>query len=130
MRLKLAKGGSDHNNVENGVNNGDAVLMELVLPWVNTHRMFCADSYFSLVTSAGLIYLNMLKFIGVVKTAIWKYPMAHLASQELDKRGDSYGLVKRKTSPYGCDLLAYVWIYQDSRYFIASGSSMDAGDNM
>ena len=41
-----------------------------------------------------------------------------------------YGLVKRKTSPYGCDLLAYVWMDQDRRYFIASGSSMDAGDNM
>ena len=41
-----------------------------------------------------------------------------------------YGLVKRKTSPYGCDLLAYVWMDQDRRYFIASGSSMDAGANM
>ena len=56
--------------------------------------------------------------------------MAHLASQELEKRGDRYGLVKRKTSPYGCDLLAYVWMDQDRRYFIASESSMDAGDNM
>ena len=41
-----------------------------------------------------------------------------------------YGLVKRKTSSYGCDLLEYVWMDQDRRYFIASGSSMDAGDNM
>ena len=40
------------------------------------------------------------------------------------------GLVKRKTSPYGCDLLAYVWMDQDRRYFIASGSSMDNGANM
>ena len=56
--------------------------------------------------------------------------MAHLASQELEKRGYRYGLVKRNTSPYGCDLLAYVWMDQDRRYFIASVSSMDAGSNM
>ena len=41
-----------------------------------------------------------------------------------------YGLVKRKTSSYGCDLLEYVWMDQDRRYFIASGSSMDSGANM
>ena len=56
--------------------------------------------------------------------------MAHLASQELEKRGDRYGMVKSKTIPYGCDLLAYVWMDQYCRYFIASGSSMDAGANM
>ena len=32
MRLKLVKGVSDHENVENGVTHGAAVLMELVLP--------------------------------------------------------------------------------------------------
>ena len=56
--------------------------------------------------------------------------MVHLAYQELEKRGDWYGLVKRKTSPYGCDLLAHVWMDQDRRYFIASGSSMNTGANM
>ena len=56
--------------------------------------------------------------------------MAHLASQELQKRGDMYGLVKRKTSPYGCDMFEYVWMDKDHRQFIASGSSMDAGANM
>ena len=29
--------------------------------------------------------------------------------------GDRYGLVKRNTSPYGCDLLAYGWMDQDHR---------------
>ena len=61
------KGGSSHENVENNVTHGAAVLMELVLPWLNTHRMFCADSYFASVTAAELLYLNGLKFIGVVK---------------------------------------------------------------
>ena len=81
MRLKLVKGGSDHDNVENGVTHGSTVFMELVLPWVNTHRVVCADSYFTLIESAELLYLNGLKCIGVVKTATRKYPMAHLASQ-------------------------------------------------
>ena len=78
------KGGSAHESVENGVTHGASVLMELVLPWLNTHRIVCADSYFESVTAAELIYLNGLKFIGVVKTATRKYPMAHLASQELE----------------------------------------------
>ena len=46
IRLKLVKGGSDHENVENGITHGAAVFMELILPWVNTHRIVFADSYF------------------------------------------------------------------------------------
>ena len=129
MRLKPLKGGSDHDNVENGVTHGTAVLMDLILPWVNTHKVVCADSYFALVTAAELLYVNGLKFMAVIKTATRKYPMAHLSSQELEKRGDSYGMVKRNTSPYGCELSAYIFMDQDRRYFISSVSSMDAGFN-
>ena len=71
------KGGSDHDNVENGVTHGAAVLMAIVLPWENTHRIVCADIYFAIVTSAELLYLNGLNYIGVIKTVIMKYPMAH-----------------------------------------------------
>ena len=88
MRLKLVKGGSAHESVENGVTHGAAVLMELVLSLLNTHRIVCSDSYFASVTAAELLYLNGLKFIGVFKTATRKYPMAHLAYQEIEKRGD------------------------------------------
>ena len=130
MKLKLVKGGSDHDNVENGVTHGAAVLIKLILPWVNTNTLVCANSYFASITEAELIYLNGLKFIGVVKTATSKYPMAHLACQELEKRGNRYGLVNRNTSPYGSELLAYVWMDQVHIYFIASGDSMDAGANM
>ena len=78
------KGRSDHDNVENCVTHGAAIFMELVLPWVNTHRIVCADSYFASVTAAEFIYLNGLKFIGVVKTATRKYRISYLASQELE----------------------------------------------
>ena len=77
------KGGIYHNNVENVGTHGASVLMDLILPWVNTHRIVWADSYFALVTAVEFIYLNGLKSIGVIKTATRKYPMAHLASQEL-----------------------------------------------
>ena len=51
-----------------------------------------------------------MNFIGVVKTDTRKYLMAYLASQELEKKVDMYGLFNRKTIPYGFDLLAYGWI--------------------
>ena len=126
----MVKGGSDHENVENGVTRGAAVLMEIILPWVNTHSIVYAESYFLLVTESELLYINGLEFIGFVKTATRKYLMSHLASQELEKMEDRYGMVKSNTSPYMCDLLAYVWMDQYRRYFIASGSSIDAGANM
>ena len=120
----------DRDNVENGVTHSADIFMELVLPWVNNHKIVCADSYFTSVTAAELLYLSGLKFIVVVETATKKYPRANLDYQELEKSWYRYGLVKRKTIPYGCDLLVYVWMDQDRRYFIASGSSMEAGDNM
>ena len=58
------KGRSSHESVENNVTHGAAVLMELVLPWLNTHRIVCSDSYFASVIAAELLYLNGLKFIG------------------------------------------------------------------
>ena len=42
----MVKGERDHDNVGNCVTHGAAVLMELVLPWVNTHRIVCADIFF------------------------------------------------------------------------------------
>ena len=56
--------------------------------------------------------------------------MAHLAYQEIEKRGERYELVKRNNSPYGCNLLEYVCMDQYGRYFIASVSYMDVGANM
>ena len=77
----MVKGGSDHENVENGVTRGAAVLMEIILPWVNTHSIVYAESYFLLVPESELLYINGLEFIGFVKRATRKYPMSHLASQ-------------------------------------------------
>ena len=75
IRLKLVKGGSDHDNVENGVTHGASILRELVLPWVNTHRIVCANIYFASVTESELLDINGLKFIEVFQTATMKYSM-------------------------------------------------------
>ena len=48
----LVKGVSDHDNVENGVTHGADILIELVLPWVNTHRIVCTSIYFSSIISS------------------------------------------------------------------------------
>ena len=64
------------------------------MPWVNTHRIVCSDSYFALATETKLLHLNGLKFIGVVKTATRKYLLAHLASQELEKGGTGMGWLR------------------------------------
>ena len=48
--------------------HGAKVLLELVLPWINTNRLVCADAYFMSIPSVILLHNNGLKFIGVVKT--------------------------------------------------------------
>ena len=129
IRLKVVKGVVDREADDNNeMLHGAKVLLGLVLPWINTHRLVCADSYFASVPSAILLHDNGLKFVGVVKTATKKFPMKHLSSVKLKERGDTYGMVRRKTANSDeCDLLAYVWMDRDRRYFIASGSSMAEG---
>ena len=81
------------------------------MPWVNTHRIVCADSYFASVTAAGLLYLNGLKYIGVVKTSTSKYSMAHLDSQELRKGGTCMDWLRGRLAHMGVTYwIIYVWI--------------------
>ena len=61
----------------------------------------CTDSYFESVTAAELLHMNGLKFIGVIKTSTRKYPMVHLATHELENRGNRYGLVRRNSGEGG-----------------------------
>ena len=115
------KGGSDHNNTENGITHGAAVLMEIVLPWENTHRIVCADIYFALVTATELLYINGLKFIGNVKKATRKYLLAHLASQELEKGGTGMGWLRGIPAHMGVTYWhmygSISWIFYRTRIF-------------
>ena len=124
MRLNLVKRDMCEEKEDGGVPHSVQVLLEVVAPWSNICWIVCADSYFVSITAAELLYKSELQFIGVVKVARRKYPMAYLASTELKNRCDGFGVVKRKETDGECDLLAFVWMDQDCRYFIASGSSM------
>lgn len=63
--------------------HGTSVLKYLVLPWAQTNRGVCVDSYFALMTTAQTLMGLGLRFIGVVKTATCKFPMKSLSSFKL-----------------------------------------------
>jgi Transposase IS4 len=101
-------------------------LLDLVSPWFNTERVVCADSYFSSVQTAVKLKEHRMKYIGVVKTATKQFPMQYLGCIELPNKGGHVGLISK--DDYGePDLLSFVWRDRDRRYFIASGSSLAAG---
>ena len=60
--------------------HGTAILKYLVLPWANSERGVCADSYFASVYSAEEMMRIGIRFIVVVKTATKTFPMAYLSS--------------------------------------------------
>jgi hypothetical protein len=86
----------------------------------------CADSYFSSVGAVEELRQMNLRFIWVVKTATKKFPMKFLQRIVLGNRGDRYGVVAK--DPDGnVNMLAFVWMDRDRRYFIASASSLAEG---
>jgi Transposase IS4 len=141
MRLKLVKT-ADENRAAAAIRAAEspqlessesiphsaAILRELVLPWIHTDRIVCADSYFASVPAAKLMSCNGMRFIGVVKTATRNFPMRYLASVELNHRGDRKGLVSNAGRQAGDpSMLAFVWMDRQRRYFIATASSLEAG---
>ena len=107
--------------------HGCNVLYDLVKPWGNTNAIVVADSYFASVPAALRLKQIGLRFIGTVKTATREFPMKYLANVPLlDGKGDRFGLVN-KDPLTGTNLLAFVWVDRDRRYFIATGSSLAEG---
>lgn len=132
MQLKLVKTAEEQdaahlNTGEDGLMHGTAVLKQLVLPWANSQRIVCADSYFACVPTVHEMTKIGLRFIGVVKTATRQFPMAYLNRIELSERGDRRGLIA-KDSNNQPSMIAFVWMDRDRRYFIASASSLDEGE--
>ena len=125
--MKTAKEESNH-IMENaaGLPHGTQVLAELVYPWGNTDRIVCADSYFASVASAQHLKTMGLRFIGVVKTATKKIPMAWLQRVELRNCGDVKGLVAKDEKGIP-KYLSFVWVDRDRRYFISNASSLEPG---
>jgi hypothetical protein len=131
IRLKVVKSKNEQEEQqENGTEDmlhGTQVLRELVYPWRNTERVVCADSYFASVKAVEELRRLRLRFIGVVKTATRRYPMAYLNTYELGTRGDRHALVK-KNDIGDIEMLAFVWMDRERRYFIASAGSMSEGE--
>jgi hypothetical protein len=130
LRLKLVKTaeeeGANALEDDDGLLHGTVVLKNLVLPWANTNRIVCGDSYFASVGACEEMQRIGLRFIGVVKTATRQFPMAYLSSLELVQRGDRHGLTT--PGPDGTPkMLAFVWMDRNRRYFIANTSSLLEG---
>ena len=74
LRLLLVKSEEDshlHAQDNNeGLQHGTAILKYIVVPWANSERGVCADSYFASFSSAEEMMRIGIRFVGVVKTAI------------------------------------------------------------
>ena len=112
---------------DNGMLHGTKILLELVDKWAHSDQVVCADLYFASVGAAKALLSIGLRFVGVVKTATKAFPLKHLSELELEKRGDREGLIF-KGDDGRPELLAFVWMDRDRRYFIASGSSLQEGE--
>ena len=92
LRLKLVEAAEEEDahtqDDDEGFPHGFKVLRFLSSPWAHTDRLICSDSYFASVTAVEELEKLGLRFIGVVKTATKKFPMAYLDSIDLEGRGD------------------------------------------
>ena len=125
LRLLLVKSEEDshlHTQENNeGLQHGNAILKYLVVPWANSERGVCADSYFASVSSTEEMMQIGIRFIGVVKTVTKTFPMACLSSIELNEgRGQRVGVVLKTNGVP--TMMAYVWMDRDRRYFISTAS--------
>lgn len=99
-------------------------------PWANTDAVVVADSYFASVSAALRLKSIGLRFIGVIKTATKEYPMRYLASIPLPGgRGSRKGLLSTDGDS-GTQLLSFVWVDRDRRYFISTCSSLEEGSSI
>lgn len=135
LRLKLVKTvrdqeeGEDSDGESNeGLIHGCVVLKELVEPWFHTQRTVCADSYFASVSTAQELGRLGLGFVGVVKTASRKFPMAYLQAIHAppgQERGWWKGVVNKQNGL--ASMYAFVWVDRERRFFITNTSSLCSG---
>jgi hypothetical protein len=86
-----------------------------------------ADSYFASVSACVRLFEIGCRFIGVVKTATKQFPMNFLGSLPLPGgKGSRKGLLSTDASS-GCQMMSFVWVDRDRRYFILSASSLCEG---
>jgi hypothetical protein len=87
------------------------VLKFLVMPWVSTGYIVCADSYFASVSAAAeMKRLGLVHFIGVVKTASWMFPQDYLVRLELSNQGEREGVYFKAEGNDDPLFMAFVWV--------------------
>jgi Transposase IS4 len=112
---------------DNGHLHGCNVLYELVKPWANTDAVVVADSYFASVPAAIRLKGIGLRFIGVEKQAVREFPMQYLGSLPMPGgKGSRKGLLTTDEET-GTQLMAFMWVDRDRRYFISTCSSLEEG---
>ena len=97
------------------------------MPWANTDRIICADSYFASVPAAEELWKHGIRFIGVIKTATRKFPMAHLSNIEFQNRGNMNGLLTSTVNRTKPMLGDSVWMDRNRQYLIFIGVSTEKG---
>jgi len=127
LQLRVVKSVTDENEDEDdGINHGTKILLDLVKPWWNKVRhVICADSYFSSVQTTIMCKTKGLEYVGVVKTATRSYPMHYLTRVPLSDRGKHHAVVHKTNGLL--DMVAFVWVDRERRYFITNSSSLEPG---
>ena len=111
---------------EDGLPHGTKVMKELLTPWIGTGvQIVCADSYFASVKAVEELDRLGFRFIGVVKMATNKIPMVYLKEQELAGRGALKAVVSKEGEGGANDMLAFVWVDRECRYFICNGTGLE-----
>lgn len=114
---------SGNDDQDERLHDGGRALLELVMPWANTGRIVCADSFFASVATATELLKNGLRFTGVVETATKEFPLAYFHRQRMGKRGDWLHLVARDehSNPF---IFAVVFLDRDRQHFVSTVRSM------
>ena len=82
--------------------------------------------YFSSLGSAEELEKLNMGFIGVVKTATTRFPVAYLLQLEMQDRGEHHGLVLRDNDGIST-MMDFVWLYRNRQNFIENSSSLQEG---
>ena len=116
MRLQIVKHieSEDLQTVEgpDKIPHGISILKYLVLPWAQSDRGVCTDSYFTSITTAETLTGLGFQFIGLVQTATKNFPMRYLSCLELTEgRGQGEGVAMKSLGrPW---IMIFVWVDRD-----------------
>lgn len=118
----------DDCNADEYLPRGTQETLELIRPWIGSHRAVCRDSHFASVQTTKTVYANGMRFIGVVKNSTKKFPMKKLGETALEGRGDSMGMTSTFTNgTESYNMLAVGWVDRNRRYFVPTIGNTNPG---